>query len=564
MMLVFFLLEYISNRSIMNNKYLLAKIFVAGLMVSGHSQSWSWALNGYGQGSNRGQAIATDQHGAVYTVVRGGSEGFGHNCFNEGNTLLKCDSTGNVLWSRTFTTYPFLPDPKGVCVDLHGNCYIAGGFGGTLIFCGGANTDTVIYSSGSFDGFLAKYDTQGNLKWARRYGYSVSSDYIRALKNDPQGNVYVTGNSAYYSNAVLYNEDFLGKYNTAGNVTWLKTSNWKGNATPVAMDVDGAGNCYVTGSFGDSAFFGNTVLVANATNWIVFLAKYDASGNLIFAKKSGVTPALSEAWSISLDHNGYFYFTGRYISPAVFDTYTLTGGGTYGTGGMFIARCDTSGTISWVKNSDAMRGNSVQADMYGNALVCGRFYLNPSVFGSGTNTVALTNTRSNGELFLAKYNASSNLEWVLKPGGHGLKENWVSAVTADKFNNCYITGSYGDTTIFGSQQLLVAEDNFFVAKLNLRPANLTGLSDRDNQLSLTLFPNPNNGNFYLRVNEALTGALITVKVFSSTGQMLYQQKYKNGNGISEIELSMPGAGKGICFVVVEDGQKRFTGPVAFY
>ena len=56
---------------------------------------------------------------------------------------------------------------RGIATDPQGNIYVAGRFSGTATF---GDTNSPLTSYGDSDAFLAKYNNQGRLQWARKFG----------------------------------------------------------------------------------------------------------------------------------------------------------------------------------------------------------------------------------------------------------------------------------------------------------------------------------------------------------------------------------------------------------
>jgi len=119
-----------------------------------------------------------------------------------------------------------------ICTDRYGNVYITG------IVNQSPHFGNVIYTApfssfGRDDAFVAKYDKCGNFKWAR-FGGGVSQDGAYAIHVDDSLNVYILGglgsSSASFPDSshtltVSFGSIFWAKYDSAGNIKWVKAAN---------------------------------------------------------------------------------------------------------------------------------------------------------------------------------------------------------------------------------------------------------------------------------------------------------------------------------------------------
>src|SRR3954464_8802651 len=78
-----------------------------------------------------------------------------------------------------------------IAVDSEGNAYVGAMFSSSSIDLGG----TILTNRGGFDGFVAKYDRNGNLVWVRQAGGS-QGDEIKSVALDGSGNIYAAGSSS--------------------------------------------------------------------------------------------------------------------------------------------------------------------------------------------------------------------------------------------------------------------------------------------------------------------------------------------------------------------------------
>src|SRR5688572_25082949 len=188
------------------------------------------------------------------------------------------------------------------------------------------------------------------------------------------------------------------------NFLWAKQS--EGQASNSNDDsgrsvaTDAQGNNYVTGHFKGIATIGNATLTSSGL-YDIFIAKYNASGTLLWAKQAGGTGD-DQGYSIAVDGSGNSYVTGHFKGIATFGTTTLTSSGLYD---IFIAKYNASGTLLWAKQAGGARndsGQGIAVDGSGNSYVAGYFEGITATFG----TTTFTSNGGNDDVFIAKYDAS--------------------------------------------------------------------------------------------------------------------------------------------------------------
>ncbi len=162
---------------------------------------------------------------------------FSATSFSQGFNWIQ-DFTSSAIYQTTI--------PLGVAYDSSGFVYTTGSFEQNATIGG------VTVSGTSTDGFLVKMDTLGNVIWIETFsgnGNAVGLDVV----TDNNGGVYVSGicqgaNSfdtiSISQTATFYYENFLVKFNGAGNVQWLKNGaavtsslpNWEDSYVPSKLD----------------------------------------------------------------------------------------------------------------------------------------------------------------------------------------------------------------------------------------------------------------------------------------------------------------------------------------
>jgi hypothetical protein len=152
------------------------------------------------------------------------------------------------------------------------------------------------------------------------------------------------------------------------NWDWAKKAgsnqNWE---TGMGVASDSSGNVYATGFVQGSSFS-----LAGFGFEDVFLAKYDAGGNLLWVTKCGGSQA-DHGQGIAIDNTGYIYITGSFMGTANFKSASpstvsqqMTSGGNFDA---YIAKYDTSGVLQWVTKV----GSQFLKDEEGTSNACGEW-----------------------------------------------------------------------------------------------------------------------------------------------------------------------------------------------
>ncbi|MFK0735535.1 MAG: DUF4114 domain-containing protein, partial [Gloeotrichia echinulata HAB0833] len=310
-----------------------------------------WAQKLGGTLTDVGVGIAADAAGNSYvTGFFSGTASFGSTSLTSAGDsdafVTKLDTNGNVLWAQNFGGT--LSDQGwGVTVDSTGNIYGTGTFSGTASF-----GSTTLTSAGDSDAFITKLDTNGNVLWAQNFG-GTSADKSVGITSDGAGNTYATGTflgTASFGSTTLTSagdsDAFITKLDSTGNFLWAQKLGGTFADSGFGITVDRAGNTYVSGVFRDTASFGSTSLTS-AGDSDAFVAKLDANGNVVWAKKFGGS-GVDEGTGIVADGSGNINFTGVFSGTASFDGITRT---SVGDADAFNVTLDSNGNILSVSSS---------------------------------------------------------------------------------------------------------------------------------------------------------------------------------------------------------------------
>lgn len=382
---------------------------------------------------------------------------------DDGNGFVaKYTPNGDFMWVRRLGGAA-----TDVAVDNGGNIVISGSFNGTRDFDSTGGTLNLT-SAGFDDAYIAKFNTNGDIQWARSAGSSNFTDMALGISTDASGSVYASG---FFAGTVDFNpgaavasrtaqaltDGFIWKLNSSG--LFLRVSVLAGNGSERVNDVavDDAGNAYATGRFDDSADFdpngGATIMFADATlggNYDGFVWGLNSSGTLRFARRFG-GGLYDTGEAVAIDAVGNVYTTGRFTYSANFNP--GGGGGTLNAfgdsgGDAFVAKHDSVGEFEWAKRIGGGEtddwGRGIAVDGSRNVYVTGQFAgiatLNPDGF-------YLVGSAGGTDGFLTKLDTNGQFVYAAKFGGTGNDSGRGVAVDG-LHGNVYVAGDFRNTVDF--------------------------------------------------------------------------------------------------------------------
>ncbi len=313
--------------------------------------------------------------------------------------------------------------------------------------------------------FFATLSLVGQMpEWAWANGAGGSSlDYGTSISVDANHNLYLTGwfnsstiafgNTELTNNGIEGTSDvFIAKYNDSGSLLWAKNFGGVGDDRSISIKTNSKGSFVLTGWFKSPSLTMGGVTLSNAGGSDILIARFDEEGAILWAKSIGGI-ADDEGNSISCDTKDNIYITGMYESSAIsFGNSTLTSVGNHD---IFLVGYDQSGQLLWAKNIGGKNddnGSTVTNDGDGNIYLSGKF--RSATVNLGEKTLTNAGKDGNyGDIFMTKYNPSGKLIWVKSLGGSYYDE--VYSITTDKMNNVYLTGWFkSDTIVFGCDTLM--------------------------------------------------------------------------------------------------------------
>lgn len=299
------------------------------------------------------------------------------------------------------------------------------------------------------------------LNWAKGLG-DWSDDTGNSIAVDNSGNVYVTGTfygtvdfdpSGSIAELTSFGQSdvFLAKFDAAGNLIFANNMGGVFDDGGYSLALDDLGNVYITGRFSGTAEFDPSANVVNLSSLggsEIFIAKYDADGNYLYANGIGGIDD-EDGFAITVDAVGNAYVTGRFSGTVDFDpaagTANLTSAGNYD---IFFAKYDTNGDFIYANGmggaSSTDHGASIAVDDNGNAYLTG--YFSGTVdFDPSSNTANLTSAGF-WDIFIAKYDGNGNYVYAKNIGGPDL--DLGQSIAIDGQGNAYLTGYFQNEADF--------------------------------------------------------------------------------------------------------------------
>ncbi len=309
-------------------------IFVASYDANGN---YRWAFNIGGSSlQDSGGDVLYDGQGHIYIAGYFSGTAVDFNP-SPAYTLLN-SQTGGKMFLAKYTTNGALvrafnigsggnadETPRKLAKDAQGNIYVTGFFQSDFIDFDPGPGNAYLTSHGSYDIFLAKYDSTFNYHWA----FNIGTDGIESgwdVDVDAAGNVYIggyfqgfnvdfnTGPGTNNLNAVGGIDAFVAKYNSNGQYQWA--FNIGGHAREEVFSLDVQGNeLVVTGFYlSDSIDIDPSSSVKYLKNYgggDIFIAKYDLNGAFKCGFHVG-SNKLDIGQDVWLLDNGEVYLTGSY------------------------------------------------------------------------------------------------------------------------------------------------------------------------------------------------------------------------------------------------------------
>ena len=376
---------------------------------------------------------------------------------------------GHIMWAESAGG-----EEKDQCYGITSlsddSTVVCGSFSKSTTFGDGELNETVLISSGGLDIFVARYNLDGTLLWAKHAG-GKSYEHVYSITSLSDNSTVVTGSFEGYATfgegeqneTILksggYSDIFVARYNPDGTLVWAKRAGGKNPCYGKAITSLSDDSSVVTGYFYSDtgpATFGageiNETILTSSGSSDAFIARYNSDGSLAWAKRAGGVDA-DGGNAITCLSDDSTVITGNFRSWAIFgsgepdETILLSNG----TVDIFVAQFNPDGSLSWAKSAggasinDISHGISALSD---DSTVITGFFSQEIIFGKGEPSETTLADSGVNDIFIARYSGDDgSLIWAKRAGGNNQEESF--GITTLQDDSIVITGDFQYESIFG-------------------------------------------------------------------------------------------------------------------
>lgn len=397
--------------------------------------------------------------------------------------IVKLNSSGVIQWQKAL---------GGSSIE-EANSVQQTSDGGYIVAGTAASSDgDVTGGHGSFDDWIIKLDSSGNIQWKKTLGGSMV-EHANSIRQTTDNGYIIAGYSNSVNGDITGNhgsEDFwIVKLDQSGNLQWQKSlgGSDKDSAYSIQQTYDGG---YITIGVSLST---NGDVTGNHGNYDIWVVKLNASGSIQWQKSLGGSND-DTAYTIRQTSDGGYIFAG---------TSSSNNGDVNGNAGsnMWIVKLNNTGNIQWKK-------------IYGTS----EFYEVPlSIIQTsdhnyviGINKEDAANSKYN--VTILKIDSAGNSIWEKNIDGNPMKA--VSSLEETTDGGLIFAGYADDYT----------DSNFLIVKLAPTGTLATAEVNQHNT-STAFYPNP--AKDFITASKLPKGS--TVSIFDTSGRKVFQEKLSTEN-----------------------------------
>lgn len=480
---------------------LLILLFYLFSFQEGFSQTYFNKKYDLGGGNDVSQSIVTIDSGYVVCA-----NGYHATVGYLGVCLLFLDFNGDTLYSKwVVKQYYGYYDGWGGAFRKYSN----GGF-----YMGGGIEDT----AGTVYAMLYRFDENGDTLWTKKYGNGNDFYSFNNARETSDNGFILTGSRTVGSNL----QGLLIKTDSLGNIQWQQHYGGSGRDAAVGVLPLSDGK-YIMGGSTETQPCGN---VLESAIWAV---RANANGTQNWTDCYGGQNEENGAGYPAFEFpNGDIAMVSGYAAPFSYP---------------YIMRISSSGVIQYQKYIGYPIGN-------------GDGYLHSAIQGLNNDILAVGTRRPPGPdygLFM-RYDEFVDSTWYLtyQYGSNSINELWdIDTAHGGGYVMCGTTNqsSVQDVWVIKVDEhgCLNDPDCWYLGPYEEEEKWSVGISEMEKEDYFSVFPNPNNGKFFIESKIGIISDL-EIKIYNPLGEFLFSSTFIN----TKTEIDLTEFSNGIYFITVDD------------
>ena len=447
--------------------------------------------------------------------------------------IQKLDSNGDFIWAKALEATNFHNEYHGLALDDASNVYLSGVFYGTADFDPNAGT-TLLSATGTYDGFLQKLSSNGDLVWARTWaGVGSGKSIVESVAIDDLWSIYISGG-------------FDGTVDFDINAGTSQLSSTSGTWDPFIEKLNQCENGSIENQIACTDYLWpvNGVTYTSSGSYATTLPNSNGCDSVVTLNLEVNYP--NSATDVQIACDSYLWIDGNtYSTNNNLATWTLTN----------VAGCDSIVTLD-LTISYSNLGTDVQTACDTYTWIDGNTYTS----SNSTATHTLTNVAgcdSVVTLNLTVETVDNGVTYNIiggPPYTHELTSNQNGATY--QWLNCPamtpISGATNQSfTVTGNGEYAVEVTNGSCIDTSVC-ASVTSVGIVENNFGneLLIYPNPTDGNFSIDLGQAYNA--VTITITDLNGKLIQSNTY-NESQLLNLRLDEP---DGIYLLMIESEEKK--------
>jgi hypothetical protein len=378
--------------------------------------------------------------------------------------LIKYNNVGDTLWRRDNTEgYADGNYRPTIILDDDENCFVIG--------------DIYPRKIG-----IVKYDSGGNLKFAKEFNFTIGASALSAVR-DSYKNFFIAG--AYYPSNFFASKTLLLKLDSSGNQVWSKIydSSYFVSSCAKKIVLDKENNIAL----------GISVTDSGTTREHFSTVKYSNNGNFLWSKFFKIPVYDDEILTLKVDSKS------NIIVGAL--------SGIQGTSPDYCTvKYDSSGNRKWLRFYTSYPSPYLNEDRISSMCL------------DDSDNIYIT-----GSSATIKYDYNGNLKWVFDNIINGIFF-FSNRILLDKSNNVYL---YGDANFLNTWN-----HDLFTAKLSQAGGQLSQINASEDFHLYQNYPNPFNSSTEIKYHIKNNNSAVMLIVYDILGKeitTLVKDKFNAGD-----------------------------------